>query len=816
LDSQDAGPALGLGLKRKRNRSAHFVSWPEIDAAPQAPRYEAINGQIANWSREAKRTPGEEHDTGSDMTQRAGQCRNYELCGTAQRHETVLADELAFVCPECKEPLYPAAPDPHGWRPWMLGLLGAVAAAGLAGVGWLAFGPSAPAPAADRGPVAPTTASAAGPASSGNVPAPTPLVPIGCTPAPLLMPGKRTLYQRILVRPDAKLAANPGDSEGKPLPPLLTYYVYQRKPASDESWVKVGATPDCRTDGWIREERTVPWKQQIVVTFDNPAGRGRVLLFKDVDELRRIAALPKPSSELAALEASLRGGASDRRIVAAEPENYVDFTRHFYLLPILGFEDAATASGLPLHLLKIHSIAEPSSGNAVAPRPKAAVVFVIDSTRSMKPYIDRTKKAVHQIFQQLSLMPHGNEIRFGLVAFRSSTQAVPGLQYVAKKFVDPNGANNAADFTAGIAKVEEARVSTARFDEDAYAGVMLALKDIDWTPYLGRYIVLITDAGALDANDPLSQTGKGASEVSAAARDRDVLPYAIHLKTPLGRKLGDHPKAEQQYRELTKSVLTGDALYYPVENAGAVADFGKMIDCAARSMISNIRSVGERHGSSDASLAQYCPPATESMRKMREDAELIGLALRLKYLGLTPAGQTAPKDFAGWISDRDLDHPARPSVEVRVLLTKNQLSNLSNGVRVILEAAKSGRTSAAQFYRSLLDFASRMGRDPMLAKPSENVTIADLGILGEYLDDLPYKSATMSLDQDTWENWSASQQDEFIHSIENKLERYRDYESDCTLWTDLANPQPRPNGGCSPASGDSGEMVYPVPIDALP
>lgn len=751
------------------------------------------------------------------MAQQEGQCKNYDFCGIALRREIVKAEANAFICPECRQPLKDVPGNFSRVR--RLGAwLGLIATGAIAVVSWLAFGPSpaGPTPGVSRTQASESRADpplVAPPVADPVAPV---LGPISCSPAPLLMPGKRTLYQRVLIRPDAFLAVNPGNADGRPLSPLLTFYVYQRQSAGGEPWIQVGADPDCHTAGWVREERTVPWKQQIVVTFDNPAGRDRVLLFKDATEIRRLAALPRPADELAPLLASLRSGQHNSRVIAAEPENYVDFTRNFYLLPILGFEEAASDAGMPLHLLKVHSIAEAQAKPAEAPPAKAVVVFVIDSTISMKKYITRTKDAVRQIFEQLSHLPGGNEIRFGLVAFRSNVQANPGLEYVAKVFVDPNGVDNAADFEAGIAQVDEARVSSARFDEDAYAGVMLALESIDWSPYLGRHIVLISDAGALDANDSLSQTRKAAGEVAAAARDRDVVLYAIHLKTPDGRKVGNHSKAAGQYSQLTKSVLTGDSLYYPVENAGAIADFGTMIDCAARSMTHNIRSVGDSASTPERSLVELCPQRNEQVTQMRKDAELIGRALRMKYLGLTPAGQPAPKDFAGWVSDRDLGNPVRPSVEVRVLLTKNQLSNLSNGVRVILEAAKSGRASAAQFYRSLVDFASRMGRDPALAKPSENLKIADLGILGEYLDDLPYKSATMALDQNTWENWSDSQQGDFIRGIENKLERYGHYESDCTLWTDLASPEGKGGGGCNRGSSNSGAMVYPVPIDALP
>ena len=45
---------------------------------------------------------------------------------------------------------------------------------------------------------------------------------------PLLLPGKTTLYQRVLTRPGAMLVAKPGTTGGQPVPPLSIFYVYGR------------------------------------------------------------------------------------------------------------------------------------------------------------------------------------------------------------------------------------------------------------------------------------------------------------------------------------------------------------------------------------------------------------------------------------------------------------------------------------------------------------------------------------------------------------------------------------------------------------
>lgn len=738
------------------------------------------------------------------MAKKAGRCKNYDGCAKAKQHTVIDADEFNFVCPECGSGLADyVRPKPTGpnW-PLLVGL-GLVAAGAVGGTGyWLLSGKD----------------------KSEAAPVPTPIVanPLPasarCVPQPLLLPGKRSLYERVLTRPGAVLAAQPGSGQGDAQAPLTRFYVYQRQTLGGEEWLQVGGSAECKPEGWLRGASAVAWKQQITVVFDNPAGRERVWLFKDDAALEGIAKSADPAADVG----KLRVG--DPRIVSAEPENYIDFNQKFYLLPITDSREIRNGGGRPMHLLKVHAVTQAEGDEAPPPppeKPKAAVVFVIDSTISMKPYIDRTKQAVRQIFDQLRHSPMGGEIHFGLVAFRSSVKAAPGLEYVDKLVVDPNAPDNIRTFEAGIDSVEEAHVSSAKFDEDAYAGIDRALKSIDWQPYLAKYAVLITDAGALGPGDrddkgrPLSATGKTAEEIrDSALDDRGVTLYAIHLKTPKGKEYNDHAKAAGQYRQLTRNVQTGESLYYPVENAGDIADFGAYIDCVARSMTYNIDAASRSPGQDGkVDWAELCPPlqtgntaSNQQLDRMRRHAEVLGHALRLEYLGKVTAGGV-PADFAGWMNDRDLLDPVRPNVEVKVLLSRNELSNLADTVKAILDAARAGQKSSGEFYNSLRSYIAALGRDPLQARHQEKLSLAEMGLLGEYLDGLPYQSHVMGMTPERWAGLGPTEQDDFIREVENKLERYREYESDNRRWIALGGPD---------HAVEDGDKVYPVPLDALP
>ncbi|RBL67153.1 serine/threonine protein kinase, partial [Pseudomonas sp. MWU13-2625] len=121
---------------------------------------------------------------------------------------------------------------------------------------------------------------------SGDSPAPVPKTasPVGTPPAvvappveqalaadvdggqrPLLMPGKKTLFQRVLSKPGASFSSEPGATPDKPVPAFSVLYVYQRKNLDGRSWLRLGAASDGRSAGWLPAEQVSDWKQSLVL-----------------------------------------------------------------------------------------------------------------------------------------------------------------------------------------------------------------------------------------------------------------------------------------------------------------------------------------------------------------------------------------------------------------------------------------------------------------------------------------------------------------------------------------------------------------------
>lgn len=629
---------------------------------------------------------------------------------------------------------------------------------------------------------------------------------------PLLMEGKKTLFQRVLTRPGAIVYKKIGDKNGLQLAAFSRYYVYQRKQQSNQEWIEVG--PDSRGTkvGWVLTDSVIPWKQQLTLAFSHPAGRERVLFFKNKGDLEKILAAKSPVEEIESIRSKISADSIDPRIVSIEPDKPIDINKNFYLLPILQADDIYTETG-ESKMLEVVSVSQSDKHEntnndnlAKLRRFRAAVVFVIDSSISMGPYIDRTKDAVKQIYTQIEKKGLSDKIKFGLVAYRSNIEAVPKLEYTTRMYADPVEIKDGEHFLSKVSDLKAASVSSSLFNEEGYAGVMDALNSVDWTQFGARYIVLVTDAGAIDGDNPLSSTGLGAKQVREEAKYRGVAVYSLHLKTPQGKN--NHQQAEAQYKELTSSALLGKPLYYPVD-MGSVDEFGRIVDDLTKSVVDFVNDTSQGKlvpgsaMSADKDFGQIKNNEASKTNSISRDMALMGYAMQLSYLG-RESGVKAPSVFNAWVSEATIEDSTRKAFEVKVLLTKNQLSDMYQVVKSITNAVLEGMISPDNFFNLLRSAAATLGRDPNQINKEKNAKLSELGLLGEYLEDLPYRSDILNLDEATWIGYGPHQQDAILIELNKKLKHYQLYNDDINRWISLAE-------GSDPA-----DYVYPVPIEMLP
>ncbi|WP_294964547.1 vWA domain-containing protein [uncultured Gilliamella sp.] len=629
---------------------------------------------------------------------------------------------------------------------------------------------------------------------------------------PLKQAGKTTLYQRVLSTPACKLKKNITDTNGESVMAFSRFYVYERNNDNNQEWLNVGPDSYGKTIGWINNSCAIAWNMQMTLVFTNPVDRDPLLFFKDKASLTTIVDANQPESLLKPIREALKSGKPIPEVIAQEPKEYVDFKNNFYLLPILQGEEVMNGQGFYERVLEIASVSKQDTlikndskssnkqivddkkTNQIVPF-KAAIVFVIDSTISMDPYIARTKEAVERVYQHIEKEHLQEQVKFGLISFRSSLKASNKLEYVTKVFADPNQVKSKEDFKKLSASLKQAAVSTAYFAEDSYAGVLQALNDINWNSFGARYMILITDASAIPGDDKLSSTGMDAAQLRMEAQHKGVAIYALHLKTPSGEK--DHQIAAAQYSDLTYNDFIHKSLYYPV-NAGDVNEFGNKVDSLAKALSEQVKLAYR----GEVSVGNVLN-AKDDNSGMLKDALLLSKAMQLAYLGDTK-GTKAPTFFKAWITDKDFVKPTIPTAEPRILLTKSQLSDLSDIVSKIANAANDGLISADDMFSQLRSVAAAMGQDPTKLKSDSVTKIADLGLLGEYLDNIPYKSDVTGLDQDTWKSMSGLEQEKFIRNLNSKIRYYQKCNADVDRWISLAE------------GSDPRENVYPIPLEMLP
>ena len=621
----------------------------------------------------------------------------------------------------------------------------------------------------------------------------------GQSARPLTQPGKHALFQRVILVPGAALFKAPGDqSPGRVVPPFSTYYVYQRKDEGGRTWLQVGSDSAGSLVGWIAADDAVNWNQTLTVAFRDPAYQSRVLLFGDRNSLMTIVEQNDATRYQTLREQAEQGIIENSPVVAIQPERYLDIRRDFYLVPILEHEDVLVG-GQSARMLRVATVPLEDS-NAVAKAYRTGIVFVIDSTISMGPYIDKTREVMRRVYQSITDADLSGRVSYGVVAFRDNTTAVPGLEYVTRTYADLEAGLSGEAFLAQIELVKPATVSSKGFNEDAYAGVAEAVQGIDWSGFYARYVILITDAGPRPGGDPLSTTGLDTASLQRLARDKDVNIGVFHLQTPSG--VENHEGAEEQYRQLSTISGIGE-FYYPVET-GDLSAFENGLAALTDQLTLQVREAASGRPPSRLDLPAH---ADSQVDAFQNKVNRLGYGLRMRYIQERAAGGV-PSLFNAWMIDRNFDAPEERALDVRVLLTRNQLSDLHEVLRKVLVTAEEGTLAPDDFLNELKSLAASISRDPEAAKQATRASggqsLADLGYMREYLEGLPYRSEVMQVDLSIWEQWPAQRQFEFINQLDGKVAYYQSLHDNIDLWVSLDE---------SPISGDS---VYPLLLEALP
>ncbi|AZF08088.1 serine/threonine-protein kinase [Pseudomonas sp. R5-89-07] len=614
---------------------------------------------------------------------------------------------------------------------------------------------------------------------------------------PLLMAGKKTLFQRVLSKPGAKLSNEAGSASGKALPAFSVLYVYQRKEVDGSPWVRVGAATDGRSDGWLPASQVSDWKQSLVLKFTERSGRAPVMFLRQSAEVEKL--LADPAAAKSVLAKAQNNREDNQQVLALEPTASAVPQNQFYLLPIFDAKESFDENGQPVQLLNVASI-DPGSSAIAKPAAavaganadafRTAVVLVVDTTVSMQPYIDQVRDVVHELQTRIAERGELDSVSFGLVGFRNSIKKTPGLEYVAKTLITLDQGRDPQRFLDMARQVKASTVSSHSFNEDAFAGVMQAVDGMDWSGYGGRIILLVSDAGALRKNDPFAATQMNEAEVRQAALGKQIKIYALHLRTDAGKKT--HAGAESQYRTLTADANPQIGDLYTAVPGGDVRKLGERVDEIGTVFANLVHQV--------RSNTPQPVPLLSAAPSLADKSAAVGYAMHMDFLGRKTASQ-APQLVSAWTADRDLTNPALPAFQVCVMLTKLQLNDLQQSLKLIVDAARKTQSSPKDFFQEIASASAYMSRDPQALRKGGN--LADGGLLGEYLEGLPYRSKSLNMTQDLWLSLSVAEQEDFIDELDSKIRLYETFHNDLANWVRFGDAEP-------------GDALYRVPLSTLP
>jgi serine/threonine-protein kinase PpkA len=612
--------------------------------------------------------------------------------------------------------------------------------------------------------------------------------------APLVMDGKTSLPQRVLVRDAADGLDAPQGSPVETVRPLQQLFVYARK----NGWLEVGADDQGSRTFWLEEARVIDWKQNIVAALEVAPELERTLFFSNIDAAYEVIEGEDPAAEVARLraeaEAAEGAGGLSETVIALGPKEAIDQRNNLHVMPILSAEEAIFESGTFANILEVAvaranaDVVDASKGGVAQEDFRAAVVFVVDTTKSMGPYIDATREAMVDVYGRVAEAGMTDRVAFGLVGYRDSLKGEPNLEWAAQTFVTLDQGRDANGFMAGISEMTETQVSSKGFREDSFTGIDMALSQMEWQDYSARFIVLVTDAGPRDPDDELSGTGMSSQSLNRIFREQlGGFIAVMHLKTPAGANNDDHDRAERLYTELT-TFPNLPPLYFPIKNGDAKLYKDSAGDLA-RVILGQVVTNGASEDRADTPLAVAVGAAMKTTQ--------------LQYLG-AQAGTEAPDVFKAVVVDRDFARQGLKPVSVRLLVNKAQLSDLSEALRIIVDKAEANILDPDKFFEQVLGAAADMSRRPDAVSGRQDESLAEATSISELLDGLPYRSRVMTITEEDWVKLSISEQQAFVNDLYDKLERYQRYNAATDLWVNYLGSQ-----GAS-------SLVYPMLLDDLP
>ena len=608
---------------------------------------------------------------------------------------------------------------------------------------------------------------------------------------------------RILTKPGAAVFSEP-DSESvilsSDIPAFQTFFVrelidveFDRETMESFGWYNVAVGRNDDPFGFIPADLAVPWRQALAVAYTNPGTSERkpVLMFEDRDALEGVmASIMDGSLEGIVLHDEIAEGAPREGLVSREPSVWVDINDSFYLLPIVEHEDFSFySSPEDMRALRVSAVTnEVESSRAKACDVAAAdfeecqlasssprvieslamdIVFVVDMTGSMAPYIEAVRGSISAVSRKLLERSSGGSIRFGIVGYRDNEPDNQNVGFVVRDFTPE--LLPAGDFREVLNHPEIRAEGGGDIPEEVFAGVRAAI-NAAWSPEgeAARLLVLIGDASAHGNLSPTSVTGLDERGLRDLTDENDIYTAAVFLGTdPADREL-----ARPQFETLAAGSGEDKAVSF-------VASQGESLEASLRDvllrLIEFVASGDFRAILSEGTGNTGEPTGSGDV----ETTEALLGAMRAAFVDYLGTGASPPPSITAWVLDRDIVDYSDRSFDVKVLVTKEDLQNLISFYRNLISQLEGGTATTSDFFGSATAGSVLTSYDLGL---EENQALQESGAMPRIIASLPYKSKLLTMTLDEFKNMPGDLRNSIETELKSKVEYFEEALNNTDAW----------------------------------
>lgn len=638
-------------------------------------------------------------------------------------------------------------------------------------------------------------------------PSPTPSFPTSPPQPPPALDD--SLPDKLINRPASTLYSDSSDTSAKVqenMSGFSVFYIVGEAPG----WYQVSATEGGAPAGWLKDAETILWRHNLAVRFAHEArgNRLQVPFFGAATDVESVLRLADP--ERLAIGQSAAGNpdqkkAIDAGVIAVQPP--LVSRNDFYVLPIIEHRSVMPGQFQSIRrearLLRVAAMkGQQTQSSSSAPAsggdrlPAIDVVFVMDLTSSMGPFVQATLQAVRNFSTKLEEAGMADSFRFGLWGYKDTK---PDEDFGGGK-VTENFTSSLQDRDAFVQTLQAVKVSRSGagdWSEAVFYGVNDAISKTSWTPNAMRVIILVGDASSHElSNQEKNPSRLTESTIRDLATQNRCYIMPVYIKADKPAAADDFDKARPQFTVLGRNPNVGGAgVMAVIERGGSDAQFRRNLTSVFDNLVSNMQLAA--NGEVAALMNNPAPDSSSDMANM---AQSIFRGAYLDWLGAqTDRGETIANELQGWACDKDLVNTDVQSLDVVFLISRSQLDTLKKSLDRIIDAGVKKIVRGVDFFSQIQSIVGQAAVNPNQLGASQGAES-----IRSFLQGLPYNSEFLSMTAADWQSITAQDEQALLDRLQARITYYETINADTTAWRPL-------NEGDSPS-----DYVAAIPLDQLP